>query len=116
MAATGVVSGTMGVVAGLGGAPVALMFQGERGVGLRSKLATYLLPGGIVSVITLIVAGKLTMYELQLFLLLLPGLAVGHVVTSSLKAHIDRYVSRWVVLAITVAGSGWLFIKTLSSM
>ncbi|HEV8551474.1 MAG TPA: sulfite exporter TauE/SafE family protein [Polyangiaceae bacterium] len=87
LVAAGVVSGLMGTTAALGGPAVAVLYQHERGALVRSTLATYFLIGAMMSIVALVTVGRLGTQEAKLALGLLPGIAVGFV--------LSRWTSRW---------------------
>ena len=60
----GVLSGFMGTVSGIGGPPVALLYQHESGRTLRATLPRYFLVGGAITMVTLVAVGKLGRAEL----------------------------------------------------
>ena len=53
----GVLSGFMGTISGIGGPPIALVYQHADGPTLRATLARYFTVGNVVAIPTLIVAG-----------------------------------------------------------
>jgi uncharacterized membrane protein YfcA len=64
-------------------------------------MAAYLLPGTVISAAAVTIAGRLTGVELKLFLVLVPGILLGHVLSSRFRSVLDRYVSRPLVLSLS---------------
>jgi len=77
MLIAGFVSGVGSTFASIGGPPVALINQDLPGPRLRATLATYFTILSTITLFTLIPAGKLGPAELQLSLILLPGVVLG---------------------------------------
>jgi uncharacterized membrane protein YfcA len=75
--AGGVASGIMGTAAGIGGPPLALIYQNHSGPQIRSTLAVAFSMGTAISLLTLAVAGKVGPGHLLLALGLLPALLIG---------------------------------------
>lgn len=98
---TGAFAGVADTVAGLAGSATALLLQTEEGSRLRGSLAAYLLPGAVISLIAIFFSGRLQYAELALFVLLLPGLALGITIAGRFGAILDRFVSRGIVLSIS---------------
>jgi hypothetical protein len=77
LAGAGALSGFMSVTAALGGPPLGLLYQHERGTTVRAALASFALVSGMLSLAALIAVGRFGRHELALSLYLLPGLAIG---------------------------------------
>lgn len=76
-AAGGVASGIMGTAAGIGGPPLALIFQSRSGSEIRATLAATFIVGTSLSLLALALAGRLGPDHLLLALELLPVLLLG---------------------------------------
>ncbi len=97
----GATSGFMATVAGLGGPPVALIYQRAVGVRLRGTLAAYFIVGSVVSLIALAVVGRFTQDELRLSSGLIPGTVLGFVMSRPAAAYLDAGYTRTAVLAVS---------------
>lgn len=75
--AGGVASGIMGTAAGIGGPPLALIYQSRSGPQIRATLAVAFSMGTTISLLSLAVAGKVGPEHLLLALGLLPALLMG---------------------------------------
>src|SRR3546814_11444064 len=73
----GVVSGVTGTAAGIGGPPLALLYQHRPGSTIRSTLAAAFLVGTALSLATLAVAGEVGASQVLLGLGLPPLVVVG---------------------------------------
>jgi len=109
----GVASGFMGTVSGIGGPPVALLYQHESGPTLRATLPRYFLFGGAITMVTLVVVGKLGRDELLEALVLVPGMLVGLAGSSWLAGHVDRRTARPFVLALSAIAAVSVLIKEI---
>jgi uncharacterized membrane protein YfcA len=98
----GIVSGVMGTTAALGGPAVAILYQRERPELMRSTLATYFLVGALLSLPALAYVGRLGQQEVELAVLLLPGILLGFVASNRTGRYLDG--SRTRALVLLVAG------------
>ncbi len=73
----GTASGFMGTVAGVGGPPMALTYQHADPRVLRASLAAFNTIGSAFTIPSLIIAGVIRGRELQLAMLLVPGVVAG---------------------------------------
>lgn len=97
----GVLSGFMGTVSGIGGPPVALLYQHDTGPALRATLPRYFLAGGAITMVTLIAVGKLGGDELRRAVALVPGMLIGLAGSGWLARHVDRRTARPFVLMLS---------------
>lgn len=90
----GVAAGTTGLVASMGGPPLALLFARERGPTLRATLGMIFTVGVTVSLITRTIGGEITRVGVQIgALLVLPSL-VGFMVSTALLSRVEGAVVR----------------------
>jgi uncharacterized protein len=75
--AGGVASGIMGTAAGIGGPPLALVYQSRSGPEVRSTLAVAFFVGTAISLLALALSGRADLSHLFLALELLPALFLG---------------------------------------
>lgn len=94
----GITSGFMGTISGIGGPPIALVYQRADGPTLRGTLSRFFLAGAIVSIPTLLVVGALDRDSIAPSLALLPGTVLGFVLSAHLARRIDKGHARPVVL------------------
>ncbi len=88
--AAGVVSGITGTIAGLGGPPLALVYQDSHGRKVRATLNATITLGGVVSLAFLWVHGLVTLKTFWYALFLMPGLALGIWCSSYLHGFLDQ--------------------------
>jgi uncharacterized membrane protein YfcA len=88
--AAGAVSGVTGTAAGIGGPPLALLYQHHPGPAMRSTLAACFFFGTLLSISTLAIAGQVTGAQVLLGLGLAPLVLVGSSAGRHLHAFLDR--------------------------
>lgn len=88
--AAGFTSGAMGTASSIGGPPVALLYQHQRGPVMRSTLALTFAIGIAVSTIALMVAGEIKGWQVLTALVLSPAIVAGVVLARPLHTVLDR--------------------------
>lgn len=110
----GVLSGFMGTISGIGGPPMALVYQRASGPVLRATLAYFFLVGGVITAATLVFVGRLGWRELALALALVPGTLIGFAGSGVLARHLDRRTARPAVLALSTLAAVAVILKELA--
>lgn len=77
LASAGFLAGFMGTTTGVGGPPLALIYQHAPGAAFRATMAGFFLTAVILALISLGAAGQFGPDEIKIALVLLPGLFVG---------------------------------------
>lgn len=95
----GFVSGATGTSAGIGGPPLALLYQHHPGSTMRSTLAAAFVFGAFLSLATLLVAGQVGADQVLLGVGLTPVVVAGSVVGRRWHGALDRGWLRPAVLA-----------------
>jgi uncharacterized protein len=101
----GVVSGFAGTVSSIGGPPLAVVYAGQRGPVIRGTLSTIFVVGGLISLASLLLVGRMGFEEVRLGLLVLPATVVGFVASRRLAAHLDDGRTRIAVLSVSAMGA-----------
>jgi uncharacterized membrane protein YfcA len=105
--ASGAVSGVMATSAGIGGPPMALLFQHSPGRTMRALLGGFFTVGSILSLVGLAVAGEMTTRDLAYAAGTLPFMLAGFAVAQPLRSRLDATLLRPCVLALaSVAAVG----------
>lgn len=102
LAGAGVISGVMGTVSGIGGPPIALVYQHEPAALLRGTLPRFFLVGGLLSVVAISRAGHLGGDEVVPSIVLVVAALAGSPLSAPVARHLDRRSARPVVLALSV--------------
>lgn len=109
----GVLSGFMGTTVSVGGPPLALVYQRERGPELRATMAAFMVFGALVSLAMLVLFGQFGGDQLRLSVLLLPGVLTGFAASRFLARLLDRGWVRPVVLLFSAASAAALLVESL---
>src|SRR5262252_1657092 len=105
----GVVSGTTGTATSIGGPPVALLYQRERGPRVRATLSFFLFVGNSLAIAALALAGQLPVRDLEAALVFLVCAAAGFAVAPRFRRFLDAGRTRTAVL-VTAAGASVVLI------
>lgn len=101
----GVVSGAGGTASSIGGPPVALLYQAERGPRVRATLGAYFAVGSTLSILGLAAAHEVGRDALLSAALLLPFMVAGFVASTPARRLLDRGWTRPAVLAVAIGGA-----------
>jgi uncharacterized protein len=112
--AAGVVSGVTGTSAGIGGPPVALLYQHHPGSAMRSTLAASFFIGTFLSLGALAVGGEVTGTQLGVGLLLAPLVVVGSVLGRRIHDVLDRGWLRPAVLVFSAISAAVVLVDALA--
>jgi uncharacterized membrane protein YfcA len=105
-ALTGVESGVFGTAAGIGGPPLALLFQHHDGPVVRSTLGASFFFGTLFSLSALSIAGQVEVDHLALAAALVPAVLLGFLASRALRRVLDRgWLRPAVLLFAAVSGA-----------
>ncbi|WP_216093967.1 sulfite exporter TauE/SafE family protein [Jiangella alba] len=113
LAAAGTVSGISGTATSIGGPPLALVYQGERGPLVRSTLAVYFLIGAAFSLVALAVVGELGRTQTVSALWLMPAMVAGFAAASTLRAVADGGRLRPAVMVVCAVSAVTLIVRAV---
>lgn len=105
LAAAGFASGFMSATAGVGGPPVALVYQRSKPAVIRSTIAAYSVVGTPLSLLVLVAFGHLGLGALTLTGLLVPGLILGLWLGSFAAHRLKASYTRPAVLGLCVGSA-----------
>nr|WP_249123116.1 MULTISPECIES: sulfite exporter TauE/SafE family protein [unclassified Bradyrhizobium] len=100
--AAGLVTGVTETATGIGGPPLALVYQHHSAAQLRANVALCFLIGEVFSLLLLAATGRLTWWQAQASVLLLPVLLVGIALSRLAYARLDQRRLRLFVLGFAV--------------
>ena len=113
LVAAGTVSGISGTATSIGGPPIALLYQHERGETVRGTLSAFFFAGAVISLVVLAIAGELSVRQLVAGALMAPMMAVGLSLAIPLRRRLKTERFRVAVLAVASASAVILLIRTL---
>lgn len=109
----GIASGAGGTAAAIGGPPIALLYQAEKGPRVRGTIGGYFVLGSITSLTALAAAGQVTSQSLVSAAALTPFLLGGFALSGPLRPFLDNGWTRRAVLAVAAASAALLITHSL---
>ncbi|WP_231618982.1 sulfite exporter TauE/SafE family protein [Nonomuraea sp. SBT364] len=109
----GFVSGITGTATGIGGPPVALVYQTAKGPQIRATLAMFFFLGAAQSIVILALVDHLPARALTTGAALLVPMILGFLVSGPLRRHLDQGKVRVAILAVAAASALGLIGVTL---
>lgn len=100
--AAGLVTGVTETATGIGGPPLALVYQHHSAAQLRANVALCFLIGEAFSLLLLAVTGRLTWWQATMSVLMLPALLVGIALSRAAYARLDQRRLRLFVLGFAI--------------
>lgn len=107
----GVASGISGTTVGVGGPPVALVYQHAEGPALRANMAWYFQIGLFISLGALIVGGELGWWDVGWGLAMMLGPTVGVLASSLVTPYLDAGRTRPAVLIVSAVAAGIVLVR-----
>jgi len=101
----GAVSGFSGTISSIGGPPLAVVYAGQRGPVIRGTLSAVFVVGGLLSLASLTVVGRMGQSELAMSAVLVPPVVLGFSLSRRIAAHLDDGRTRAAVLSVSVLGA-----------
>ena len=111
----GLLSGLMGTLSSIGGPPMGLLYQHQKGSIIRGSLAGFFALGSVISLVSLGVVGKLTMRELSLFVWILPALCLGLLLSAYTIRLLEKGYTRVAILSASGVSGVLVIVKTIIS-
>lgn len=93
-------SGFMGTISGIGGPPLALVYQNASGPELRANLSVLFVLGTTISLIALSVIGRFGLADLGYTALLLVGVVLGVLCREPVRKRVDQTTARPYLLGL----------------
>jgi len=109
----GAASGFMGTTTGIGGPPMALMFQRHRGPQIRASLARFFGVSSVVSITLLMLFGQVHWVDVGRAAVLIPGGLVGFMLSKHLAERLDHGYVRHAVLAVSALSATIVLVRAL---
>lgn len=101
----GTASAYMGTITAVGGPPIAMIYQNEKGPLVRANMSAFFMVANLFALVTLVFSGYLGTTELTLFLATVPGVFLGFWLSAGLVARLPFEALRPIILGIAaIAG------------
>ena len=111
MLSAGTMSGFAAATAGIGGPPVALMYQRSEGPEIRSAMAAFFVVGSLFTFAGLAYAGRFGWDEFRWGISFAPASLAGFVASRWLIPIVDRGLARPLVLGVSAAAALLLLVR-----
>jgi hypothetical protein len=111
LVAVGVITGVTETATGIGGPPLALVYQHQAAARLRATLAFCFLVGQLMSLAVLATAGRVSASHFVAALMLVPALAVGAAVSRLTHDRVGGRPLRVFVLFFAIASGAVLLVR-----
>jgi uncharacterized protein len=112
LVAAGVITGVTETATGIGGPPLALVYQHQGAATLRSTLAFCFLVGQLMSLALLATAGRVRASHFETALMLVPALAVGAIVSRLIHDRVGGHLLRLFVLTFAIVSGAVLLTRS----
>lgn len=109
----GLVSGITGTATGIGGPPMAIVYQNERGPMVRGTLSAYFTVGAVLSAIGLGFIGRFGWTEFVEGLALCPGVVIGFLLSRRFLPYMDARGLRPAILTLSGVSGAILILRRL---
>jgi uncharacterized membrane protein YfcA len=104
----------MGTISGIGGPPIALVYQRATGPTLRATLSRFFLVGGVVSLAVLAVTGRVDGDTAVASAVTIPACVAGFLVSTPLARRLDRGSIRPYVLTLSALAALAVLIREVA--
>ncbi|MFB9892145.1 sulfite exporter TauE/SafE family protein [Planobispora takensis] len=112
LAGAGFVSGVTGTATGIGGPPMALVYQNAKGPQIRATLAMFFFLSAAQSLVILAVLGRLPARALGFGAVLIPFLVAGFLVSGPLRRYLDGGRVRAAILTVAALSALGLILQS----
>lgn len=109
----GLFSGVSGLVASIGGPPLALLYTRDEGPTVRSNLAAVFTIGLSITIVARVVSGNMTWSDARVAAILLPALVAGYLTSLAVKDRWSQSAVRNGILILSLAGAMGLIGRVL---
>lgn len=110
---SGIFSGFASTLSAVGGPPMALVYQHDRGPSVRGTMSAIFIIGTIVSLAGLWWAGHFNQVQFQMGLSLTPGILVGFALSRYTAAWLDRRHTRPAILTVSALSALAILIRAV---
>lgn len=111
----GVASGITGLVASIGGPPLALLYTDAAGPTVRSSLAAVFTIGLSISIVARTLTGNISQSDVLVALVLFPALLLGYLVSLRVKRGVNQAQIRRGLLILSSLGAIGLIVRAFEA-
>ncbi|RBP31786.1 hypothetical protein DET50_10510 [Marinobacter pelagius] len=112
----GAASTYMGTITAVGGPPIALIYQNEKGPLVRANMSAFFLVASFFSLTALALSGYLGIRELGLFAATFPGVLIGFLMSGKLVNRMPFEGLRPIILGIAAVAGTAALVRGLMSL
>lgn len=112
----GAASTYMGTITAVGGPPIALIYQNQKGPLVRANMSAFFLVASFFSIAALVASGYLGQQELHLFAVTFPGVLIGFWLSGKLVNRMPFDGLRPVILGIAAVAGAAALVRGLMSL
>lgn len=112
----GTASAYMGTITAVGGPPIAMIYQNEKGPLVRANMSAFFLFANVFVLATLVLSGYLGVPELWLFVATMPGVFIGFWLSAGLVNRLPFEALRPIILGIAAVAGLAALIRGLISL
>ncbi|MCL7942442.1 sulfite exporter TauE/SafE family protein [Marinobacter sp. ATCH36] len=112
----GAASTYMGTITAVGGPPIALIYQNQKGPLVRANMSAFFLVASFFSIAALVASDYLGLRELQLFAVTFPGVLIGFWLSGKLVNRMPFEGLRPVILGIAAIAGMAALVRGLMSL
>lgn len=111
----GLFSGVSGLVASIGGPPLALLYAKDEGPVVRSNLAIVFVVGLTITITARIMSGNMTWDDARVAAILFPALGAGFLTSLFVKDKVSQTAVRSGILALSLFGAAGLILRAVAA-
>ncbi|NMT63051.1 sulfite exporter TauE/SafE family protein [Marinobacter orientalis] len=112
----GAASTYMGTITAVGGPPIALIYQNQKGPLVRANMSAFFLVASFFSIAALAASGYLGQRELQLFAVTFPGVLIGFRLSGKLVNRMPFDGLKPIILGIAAVAGAAALVRGLTSL
>ncbi|QDU54591.1 Sulfite exporter TauE/SafE [Aeoliella mucimassa] len=109
------IAGISNTISAIGGPAMAIIYQSQKGTHIRGTLSAIFAVGSTMSMLSLAAVGKFGWKDIQLAMLLMPGILIGFGISHYTARALDKRNIRPAVLAVAGLSALVILVKTLLS-
>lgn len=113
---SGILSGIASTMSAVGGPPMALIYQHDRGPSVRGTMSAIFILGTIISIAGLWWAGHFNRQQLMMGLCLMPGILVGFACSRHTAARLDLRHTRPAILTVSALSALVILVRAIYNL